>query len=1503
MSISGGTADKLGGRYEARWTLNCVLRILAERADWIWVEPIGAEGEGIEFIFSRDGRDEHHQVKRQRTGEGHWTLAALRDAGVLANFKTILARGGNPRFISGHDAHELHELGDRARKASTLGEFRAEWLPKEWTSKFQTLSSIWDQGEAGTYDGLLRCDVITVGDDELDAWNQSLVEGLVEAPPRTALAALVDIVADRLQSRLDAQAFWDALAEPKYRLTRRIWAHASLRQQLDQLTRDYATPVEAVRLKHPIVRAEAEEAIKLLMDSDRVGVLLAGPAGAGKSDVIVQIVNRLRAEGWLALAFRVDRMTDTVRPEGLGEQLGLPGSPAAVLGAVAKGEPSILIVDQLDAVSLASGRLRRLWEPVFALLHQAQAQPRVRLLLACRQFDLNNDHRLRQLTADGGLADSVIVGALDVSQVQDAIRGMGGNPDDLNDRQLRLLELPLHLVLVEPLIEAGEALTFATAKELFDAYWARKRLTVEDRLDGIDWTGTLRFLAQRMSETRRLSLRKAEVEVAGHDRDASVLASEQVLVTDDRTIAFFHESFFDYTFARYYVAERRSVMDLLVDDEQDLFRRAQVRQILLHEREADPAAYTVDLRTLLDSTDIRFHLKQLVFALLADLPEPMPAELEVLTPILEGSSSDPRWWPSWRVIMTPHWFHVADETRLVEHWLTSEDATTVNAAVRVLGSIVDSFPRRVAELLKAADHGSDEWPGRRAFVVRMGNAAADRGLFDHLTQHALDLPLEGEDHDLWMYAQHLPSQEPTWAAVFLRVMLNRAQRRADAEGKPHPFDDANLFKDDYWADQFLAGLAASGPAELVDVALPWVLSVADADVAAYGSSTSSPDCLAVDRIWGYRVRNNQLGFKDALLASLCAALKGVASTEPDRFQAWARELAESPLEVAQFLLYEGVRGNPTMFGDWAVEQLLTAETRWRCGYNDDLYWVTHELLSDISPHISSASFDALEKSLVGWTPEWERSAEARQYRGHAEFTLLSALDPARQSETTIRRIGELQRKFERSEPAEPQGITGGTVVSPIDPQSAERMSDDDWIRAVVKHRESWEEKRDASLIGGARELAQTVQNGTQEDPARWVDIGLRLPANVLPVYYDHLLIGLAQPVAGKALAPADKVFELLTKVADLPTGVEEQYFVRLVARYADDAIPDDLVARVGDVAIEAKNPDRELWQTVASSGQCFYGGDPWHAGMNSTRGAAAEAIGRLVGANEARVDRLLPAIASLADDPSVAVRTCGAEAVAGLARWRRDLAVELLVRLVDTDDIVFTAQPVQQLIAAVLVTHSDALLPAVERMMASDVDAARQAGARLACLSALQEEGAGDLLSRCVEHSDPIVRRGAAQVAAANLSTARFTDRCRTALITLLDDDDDGVRDEAVRAFWQMNAEDLAGQEEVARSALLGKSYRQARQHVLYAIERSTADVSDLILLVAAKMLDEDVASLSDIREHIAGEAKDLGTLLVRVLGDRETDPLAQRAALDALDKLCAAGAWGIADALAVVDR
>ncbi|MEG5054988.1 MULTISPECIES: hypothetical protein [unclassified Microcoleus] len=93
MTFAGGVADKLGNRYEGRWTVHCMIDVMEEKADSISLEPPGIDG--IEFFLRRKSKLEYHQVKRQRSGRGRWTLSSLEDeqVKVLSNFWSSLSIG------------------------------------------------------------------------------------------------------------------------------------------------------------------------------------------------------------------------------------------------------------------------------------------------------------------------------------------------------------------------------------------------------------------------------------------------------------------------------------------------------------------------------------------------------------------------------------------------------------------------------------------------------------------------------------------------------------------------------------------------------------------------------------------------------------------------------------------------------------------------------------------------------------------------------------------------------------------------------------------------------------------------------------------------------------------------------------------------------------------------------------------------------------------------------------------------------------------------------------------------------------------------------------------------------------------------------------------------------------------------------------------------------------------------------------------------------------------
>ena len=70
-----------------------------------------------------------------------------------------------------------------------------------------------------------------------------------------------------------------------------------------------------------------------------------------------------------------------------------------VLSGIANGGSAVLIIDQLDAVSLTSGRRTDLWMLFQSLLREADQLPNLVLIIGCREFDLEHDHRMRALTS------------------------------------------------------------------------------------------------------------------------------------------------------------------------------------------------------------------------------------------------------------------------------------------------------------------------------------------------------------------------------------------------------------------------------------------------------------------------------------------------------------------------------------------------------------------------------------------------------------------------------------------------------------------------------------------------------------------------------------------------------------------------------------------------------------------------------------------------------------------------------------------------------------------------------------------------------------------------------------------------------------------------------------------------------------------------------------------------------------------------------------------------
>ena len=255
---------------------------------------------------------------------------------------------------------------------------------------------------------------------------ESRASTLVDGDAATVVDVLAAMASDRVHHELTAHDIWNHLESRGFR--RRHWdKDPHVLKAVGEANRRYVNFLRYQAIGHTVLPRQEVQTVhdRLKESSAKTGVLVTGEAGIGKSGVMLQVVEDLLDAGTPVVALRADRLELTQLPDDVGEQIGLPGSPANVLAAVAQGRHCVLVIDQLDALSLASGRNTELFDCVYEIIQQAQAHPNMRILLACRKFDLDNDHRLRRLTDSEGVAETVAVERLAHETVGEVVARFG----------------------------------------------------------------------------------------------------------------------------------------------------------------------------------------------------------------------------------------------------------------------------------------------------------------------------------------------------------------------------------------------------------------------------------------------------------------------------------------------------------------------------------------------------------------------------------------------------------------------------------------------------------------------------------------------------------------------------------------------------------------------------------------------------------------------------------------------------------------------------------------------------------------------------------------------------------------------------------------------------------------------------------------------------------------------------------------------------------------------
>ncbi|MCY4090690.1 MAG: hypothetical protein OXF62_07720 [Caldilineaceae bacterium] len=1503
MPLPGGAAEKFGNRYERRWTVACLLDVMDEKADSIRLEPPGPEGQGVEFWISKQGVREYHQVKRQHS-IGHWTLHILKREGVLSNFITRLQ---DPKtrcvFVSANSAQQLAELTDRAKSSASWREFDQEFLEggqrrKDFNHVRETRP---DLPEREIYERLKRVHIRTIDESFLLTVIESRASALVEGDAATGVDILAEMASDRVHHELTAHDIWNHLVSRGFH--RCLWdKDPHVLAAIEEANKLYLNPLRRQAIAGAVLpRHEVQTVHDLLNESsDKAGVLVTGEAGVGKSGVMLQVVEKLLAAGAPVVAFRADRLELTQLPDRVGKRIGLPGSPANVLAAVSHGKPCVLVIDHLDALSLVSGRNSELFDCIYEVVRQAQAHPNMRILLACRKFDLDNDHRLRSLTDSDGIAETVAVERLKHETVLGVVARFGLDADSLNSRQLNLLSIPLHLKLLSVLVEDEEirALNFKTAQDLYARFWQNKQRAIERRLGRpVHWTQVIYALCDHMHDRQTLSA--SEVAVEEWNSDTEAMVSENVLVRENKRYSFFHEGFFDYAFARRFAGDDQSVLGLLASDEQHLFRRAQVRQVLLYLRGTESDRYISDLKDILASPVVRFHIKQVVFALLADLADPASEEWDIISNFAGRDFGNPATRYAWMTVRRPPWFRLVDSLGLVQRWLDDPDESFVDRAVSILNVVQREMPDRVADIVEPYVGESEQWNSRLRHLALWGDWSQSRRylelVFQLIDAGVLD-DVQGAlatNSDFWSHPYRFQSNHPSWGCEAVGHYLNRRRRLSLKAGQPNPFDyKEGAIADSQFAEDTLKELAGNAPESFVREVMPFMQAVIE------DCASQERGGLRKDSVWSMRIFQDEYGIDAALLSAMEKALSELAVQRTDLYRSVIEPIRESPFETVQYLLIRSLAANGPSFADEGVDHLCKRPERFKIGYSSNSHWASRQLIESISPHCSDEKLKQLETLLLGYYSHWEKGVWGRKQFGYAQFTLLSGIIETRRSEGVRMRLEEWRRKFGRQAPKSPEPMEAQLAQPPIPEDATGKMSDKQWLSAIRHHdTDERDFTQDGHYIGGALELSRLLEKRVKNEPRRFAELALQFPDNANPFYFEAVLRGLSD--INLDIETIVRVCERCHRIEGRPLG---RYICDPIANSAQGEVPAEALDLVAWYATEDPDPQREMWRTPVSSGKgYYYGGDILNAAINTNRGRAALAMAKLIERHHKRIAYFQPALEKMVQDPSIAVRSCVAETLLTVLRHDRDLAVELFRQLCNTEDALLRTRFIEQFLFYGLQTHFQELSHILRRMVTSQLPGVASAGSRQACLSALDLPEAAELAKLCLSGSDS-QRIGAAQVMAANVKTATYRSLCEEALIKLFNDCNDEVRSEAALCFSRFEGTQLEEYEHLVAQFVSSDAFQQNYTHLMMALEETSAKLPGVTLSACERFVDIAGLASSDISSGTAWSADTVTKLTLRIYQQSTEDTIRARS-LNLIDKLMEKSAYGINEALENFER
>lgn len=1241
-----GRSDKSGNRFEIKWVIYQMLKVIEEKIDFVILEALGDDEQGVDiWVGNKDGNCEGQQCKGRNGSKEYWNFGTANAHNIFVNWKFQLERDDTNEvaLVSPLSFTLLEDLVARARNASDNPKdfYNSQILnsSKEFIAFFKNYCKVMGIDPEKEID-LIKCinylnrtTYRQFPDSELKELIlckiSCLLIGNEEDIYETFISWVVD--GDILAKQINQNVLQEFLRKKRIRL-KCLSTDERIVPKLEELNQEYRAVF--ITLKNGLAERKEFAACIAAIDLGN-SVIIHGKAGIGKSGCTEAIINYCQANIIPYLAIKLDKRIPNGTAEKWGKDLGLPASIAHCIHSVSKNERAVLILDQLDALRWTQAHSRDALLVCTQIINQVkklnfERKYKISIVFVCRTYDLENDNNIKALfKKTDKKSEEIEWKKIQVNELDDNIVKaiVGKRYKNLTGKLKEILRIPSNLYIWQQLDPSREYNECSTANHLVNEWWSQlAEKCFEAGLNESDINETKVKLVTNLEKLGKICIPKNILNANKSCLD--FLSSNGFLVIQDNKVSFTHQSILDCFFAenmlkRYYDGEGIVVI-IGSKEKQTPGRRYQVQMLMQNLAEIDSLNFLNAGQKMLDADEIRYYVKFIFFEVLNQLDD---LDENIQNFIINNCENEKyeKYIINNVIYSHPKYIRILRENGILDKWYG--DCERKNTVFRLLISMSPEFESEdVAFIGKYAFKSQEDDNKFAKCFLHDINQDTDE-MFELRMKFYEKYPeMAGSYID---FKSMLKNCEMRTIRIFKFLLENKIKNH----GKSIYQYEEELLNEN-------SEILSTNSIEIINMLLPHFPAENDKSIA-YSD-------------WSGRY-SYKIGIERTCVQIIKKANVAIINLNPSIFLENYKKYMGKGYTLYNEIILDAIYRLPIMYSDYIIKYLCNDFNKNlfdKTSGNGDELLLAKKVIEKYSQYCSKSIFSMLEETIISYVSP--RAKELYQNRidcnkanngftvywsfwGDLQKEILAVLPYERLSNKSKELLCVLNRKFENeSTMYKYSNVHSGWVNSPI---AGKRLSNKKWIEILTNKKlknnnhSHWKEVPGGFVESSIEEFSSSFNSAVSEEPVRMIKLFLSNDQYILEEYIDSLFNGIAFSKTINDI-PLALLETMILRYPYNYTSQRARYICMLIEKRENTKWSQDILDIIKDIAINHKNPeitnsqDKEMhsYEMIQSNA------------INCVRGEAAQAIAHLLWEDYSLFEQFKNIINKLASDENTAVQ-------------------------------------------------------------------------------------------------------------------------------------------------------------------------------------------------------------------------------------------------------------------------